>query len=248
MCYSYAPEYSELTPQLLHAQEEFRRLQDLGFITPTRSGYHYPKDTVAVILRGGEVRPMRWDLIPRNFLAPLKLTLPEVVKKKSSRAKNPETGRAWGYDAYNARLETVVGRPAFRAAWSEGRRAIIAANSWRERPNMDGAPPEFKGKEYQVFLPEPMFFAALWDTYQAVDGAAIESCTIITGPSDEIPELQGIYHERTPIVLGEEAAEIWLNPEVSPGAAYHLLKGVESPVLRVEEVAKDASNTTKPSL
>ena len=103
---------------------------------------------------------------------------------------------------------------------------------------MDGAPPEFKGREYIVELPRPMYLAALWEIWVSVDKEKIWSCTVITGPSDQVPELQAIWHERTPIVLSEEDAEIWINPRVPVKAAMELLRGAQSPPLKITEVVK----------
>jgi hypothetical protein len=115
-------------------------------------------------------------------------------------------------------------------------RAVIPAIAWMERPNMDEAPPEFKGREYTVEMAEPNFLAALYETWIGCDGATLDSCTVITGPSDEIPELRGIWHERTPIILTVEEAKTWLDPMFPPDAAIRLLRGVKSPPLKVTEV------------
>jgi putative SOS response-associated peptidase YedK len=237
MCYAYKPVRLASGAYHMLAGGDLRRALRDGTIEEGPGGYYYAKDTVEVVLSGGEVRPMRWDLIPPGFLKPAPYTVAEGIKKKNSRAKNPETGKKWGFDSYNARIETVATTWSFKSAWKQGRRGVLPVVAWKERPNMDEAPAEFKGKEYAVYLPEPMFLPALWETWTGTDGG-IESCTVITGPSDAIPELRGIWHERTPIVLTPESAEVWLDPALPAEAAMSLLRGVTSPPLLVREIVR----------
>ena len=61
---------------------------------------------------------------------------------------------------------------------------------------------------------------------------------MITGASDDIPALQGIYHERAPILLSAEAMKVWLDPATTPKAALELLRAAPVPVLTVKEVPK----------
>jgi putative SOS response-associated peptidase YedK len=241
MCYAYKPVRLPSGKLSMKTDVEVRRLLREGVIHESPNGFYYPKATVEVF-RGGpeglEVRPMRWDLIPADYLRRYQLPLADLVKKKASRAKNPETGKAWGFDTYNARLETIPTTYSFKGAWKKGQRCVMPVSAWRERPNMDGAPKEFTGREYEVHLKEPHFLAGLFDTVTAADGQSLESCTVITGSSEGIPEIRDIWHERTPIVLNEEAAEVWLDPELSPEAAYAFLRGVSSPKIEIVEVVK----------
>jgi putative SOS response-associated peptidase YedK len=201
-------------------------------------GFRYAKDDVPVLLEDGEMRLMRWDLIPRSFLRLENVTRAEAIQKKNSRAVNPATGKTWGFSSYNARIETVETLWAFKEAWREGRRGVIPIEAFRERPNMEGAPEESKGREYEIALDQTYFLAALFDTWTAKNGESLESCTVITGPSDGIPALQGIWHERVPILLSEEARDAWLDPATTPQAALALLRAAPVPALTVTEVPK----------
>lgn len=244
MCYAYQPDREAAAEFAKTAKEVLQQILQDGGVKESVNGFYYPKSNVEVIRMGAagrEVKAMRWDLIPWNFLAPDRpATVAEAVKRKNSRAKNPTTGKAWGYDAYNARLETVLTRNAFKLPFKKGKRCVMPVSAWRERPNMEGAPKEFTGREYEIRLDiaDKFFLAGIFDTYTALDGETLDSCTVITGPSDEIPALQGIYHERTPIVLTKEAAEVWLDPGLTPEAAYAFLRGVTAPVLRIEEILR----------
>jgi putative SOS response-associated peptidase YedK len=201
-------------------------------------GFRFAKDDVPVLLEDGELRLMRWDLIPRSFLRLENVSIAEAIQKKNSRAVNPATGKSWGFSSYNARIETVETLWAFKEAWREGARGVIPIRAFRERPNMEGAPEESKGREYEISLDGTYFLAALYDTWTAKSGESLESCTVITGPSDDIPALQGIWHERVPILLSEEARDAWLDPATTPKAALALLRAAPVPALTVTEVPK----------
>lgn len=232
MCYAYKP-------------APLPGIRIPGQAGETSDGFYYAKDTVPVILPGDDVRLMRWDLVPRGFLGREKPTLAEAIRKKNSRAVNPETGKTWGFSSYNARIETLEKLWTFKEAWRDGNRGVIPVEAFRERPNMDGAPEESKGREYEIWLDAPRFLAVLFDAWKSGDGETLESCTVITGPSDDIPALQGIWHERVPILLSSEACEIWLDPATSPRAALALLRDAPVPGLTVQEVPK-APKIAKP--
>jgi putative SOS response-associated peptidase YedK len=207
---------------------------------PNPDGFHYARDTVPVFLAGGEMRPMRWDLVPRGFMSQENGTLAEALRRKNSRAINPATGRSWGFSSYNARLETVETLWAFKEAWRDRKRGVIPVEAFRERPNMEEAPAEFRGREYEISLDARYYLAALFDTWTSKRGEVLESCTVITGPSDAIPELQSIWHERVPILLRTEAARVWLDPATPPAAAFELLRAAAVPPLTVCEVSTKA--------
>ena len=215
------------------------RIPDLD--SPRADGFHYAKDRVRVLLAGNDVRFMRWDLIPRGYLHTEKISADEAVRKKNSRAINPATGKSWGFSSYNARIETVDKLWTFKEAWQDRNRGVIDVVAFRERPNMDGAPQESKGREYEISLDQPYYLAALFDIWKSKDGESLESCTVITGPSDNIPVLQNIWHERTPILLSKEEATLWLDPATTPTAAMEILRNAKVPHMTVTEVPKSES-------
>jgi putative SOS response-associated peptidase YedK len=233
MCYAYKPVKSASGRYYAHTATDINRMLREGSIRETVDGFVYAKDTVAVITGEAAVRPMRWDLIPRGFMRQERLDLKEAVRAKDSRRKDSK-----GFSSYNARIETVETLWAFRDAWREGKRALMPVAAWRERPNMDEAPREFKGREYEVALAEPRYLAAIYDTWQGRDGK-LESCTVLTGPSDAIPPLRDIWHERTPLTLSEAEAQVWLDPATTPEQAMALLKAIPPPPLTVTEIVPE---------
>ncbi len=243
MCYSYKPVIGPDGRSYRIPTKDFKAAEHAGRIKEvwTEDGirYHYARDTVAAIVgKDYRVTPMRWDLIPRGFMAGHpNLTLAEVIKKKNSRAKNPETGKAWGFDSYNARSEKVATTWSFKLPWKEGKRCVVPASDFRERPNMKEAPPEFKGKEYMVHLDKPSFLAGIWDTWIRGE-ESLDSLSIVTLDSEGNKALRDIWHERCPVILNEMEAEEWLDPKTTPARAKQMCMLFPEGRMGVEVVEK----------
>ena len=217
--------------------KDYNRLLREGKIVETKDGFHYAKDTIGVLLNGQSL-PMRWDLIPEGFAKGKGLTVGEAVKRKNSRAKDPETGRAVGFSSFNARIETVRSLPSFKGPWWSGKRCLVPVDAFKERPNMDEAPKEHKGREYEIALPETMYFAGIWDTWTGKDGDTLDSCTVITMSSEGLEPLRAIWHERVPVLLKEEDCQQWLDLKTTPETAFELCRQVGLEYLSISEVIK----------
>lgn len=145
-----------------------------------------PTQPVAVVPNDGKIRLnyFTWGLIP-------------------SWAKDPEIGNRM----INARAETLVEKPAFRAAFRR-RRCLILADGfyeWRQEPGTKRKTPMYiRLQSGKVFA-----FAGLWENWHAPDGSQILSCTIITSPPNAL--MQEI-HNRMPVILPEESIPLWLDP------------------------------------
>jgi len=107
----------------------------------------------------------------------------------------------------NARAETLVEKPAFRAAFRR-RRCLILADGfyeWRQEPDTKRKTPMYiRLQSGKVFA-----FAGLWEDWHAPDGSEILSCTIITSPPNAL--MQEI-HNRMPVILPKESISLWLDP------------------------------------
>lgn len=127
----------------------------------------------------------RWGLIP-------------------SWAKN-STG---GPHPINARAETAAEKSTFREAL-KSRRCLIPADGFYEwaKAGSKKTPVRFTMADSHVFA-----FAGLWDHWERPDGAAIESCTILTTTPNE---LVASVHNRMPAILRPEAYPYWLDPTVT---------------------------------
>lgn len=241
MCYAYKFVRKSDGTYAAFTHTETQRLLREGKIKEDADGYHFARDTIPALIQVQselKVVPMRWDLIPSGYLKGDKLTIPEVVKRKNSKAKNPATGKSWGFSSFNARLETVRSLPSFREPWIKGQRCVIAVDAFKERPNMDDAPKEFTGREYEVGIQETMFFAGLWDSWTSKDGDVLNSCTVITMSSEGIEPLRKIWHERVPVLLEEESCVEWLDAKTNPDIAFKMCEQVGAENLNVREIIK----------
>jgi putative SOS response-associated peptidase YedK len=127
----------------------------------------------------------------------------------------------------NARSETVLQRPAFRAALRY-RRCLLPADGyyewWREA---DGsrtpyllAPPDRSG----------IALAGLWENWQDPQGERVSTCTILT--TSAAPGLAWL-HDRMPVVLAPDAWDEWLDRDNQDLAALrHLLQPAPDGLLR----------------
>ena len=60
---------------------------------------------------------------------------------------------------------------------------------------------------------KPFAFAGLWEVWRSADGSELPSCTIITGPPNELVET---IHDRMPVILRPELYQQWLGTGEPP--------------------------------
>ncbi|MCW8908439.1 MAG: SOS response-associated peptidase, partial [Sedimenticola sp.] len=112
--------------------------------------------------------PMRWGLVP--------------AWSKEAAPK---------YATFNARLESVADKPAFRNAWRRSQTCLVPALGYYEWRTESGVK-----QPYFIHSPESgglLVFAGLWEQREGR-----YSCTILTRPSDgELAQL----HSRMPVML-----------------------------------------------
>ena len=113
-----------------------------------------------------------------------------------------------GSKMFNARVESLTDKPAFRKAF-ERRRALIPADGWYEWMATGSSP---KGAARQPYFMTPedgsvLAFAGLWEIWGSKPDLLL-TCTVITipavGPLVEI-------HNRMPFVLPRERWDAWLD-------------------------------------
>lgn len=161
-----------------------------GFYRPWTARYNIaPGQNVPVIVMHHGARvltEMHWGLIPHW-------------------AKD----RRIGYRMINARSETVFEKPAFRTLIRQSR-CLIPATGWYEwQQGADGHKQPF---HIQLPAQQPFAFAGLWTRWQAADGEAINSCSILTTQAHaDIAQLL----ERMPIAFTAVQQPDWLNPAVT---------------------------------
>lgn len=158
-----------------------------------------PTQPVAVVPNNGTERIefFRWGLIPPW-------------------AKDPKIGNRM----INARAETLSEKPSFRNAYRR-RRCLVLADGyyeWRKEPGGGAKTPFY----IRMASEKPFAFAGLWETWRPQDEVEpVLSCSIITCSANEM--LRSIHH-RMPVILDQDAYDLWLNPvECPPAALNHLL-------------------------
>ena len=107
------------------------------------------------------------------------------------------------YATFNARIETIEAKPAFRSAWRKSQKCLIPALGYYEWKSEEGVKQPYLVRSAED---EPLVFAGLWDVCQIGDGS-LESCTIITTESKG--KIQPL-HPRMPVMLDVDSARVWL--------------------------------------
>ena len=131
----------------------------------------------------------------------------------------------------NARVETMVDKPAFRNA-VRNTRCIIPASGyyeWHTNPDKTKQP-------YYITMAdgEPMALAGLYSTWSGPDGEEVDTVATITVPTNG--QLAPI-HDRMPAVLRGEAIEQWLDASMGAREAAQLALPLEDGVLRFHPVS-----------
>jgi putative SOS response-associated peptidase YedK len=113
------------------------------------------------------------------------------------------------YSTINATIEKLTDGPTWRGPWKRGQRCILPAAGFYEwHVNDDGSKTPF----YATMADQPVFgFAGLWDRSVTAEGAALESCTIITMPPNALMAEIHNAKQRMPAILQSQDIEAWLS-------------------------------------
>lgn len=148
---------------------------------------------------------------PRYNIAPTQM-VPVVV---ADSRRNRITMMKWGLIPFwakepgmgskmiNARLESVMEKPAFKYALKQ-RRCLVPADGYYEwQKTAHGKNP------LRIVLPdrELFSFAGLWEKWDTPAGDAVFSFTILT--TTPAPSVAAIHH-RMPLILPREQEDCWL--------------------------------------
>ncbi|MCW2273229.1 SOS response-associated peptidase [Rhodoblastus acidophilus] len=118
----------------------------------------------------------------------------------------------------NARAETLVEKPSFRAALRR-RRCLIPADAWYEwRANLSGPKTPFLLRRAGGGL---LAFAGLWETFLDPSGGEIDTACIITTCANGATSA---LHDRMPVLLEPEDFDAWLNPDETVAPPLRLLR------------------------
>ena len=129
-------------------------------------------------------------------------------------AKDPKIG----VQCINARAETVSEKPSFREAFQKRRCLVPADGFWEwETIGKKKIPWKFNRPDGELFC-----LAGLWESWMD-EGKPLETFTIITTSPNR---LVSPVHNRMPVILSPDEAEIWLE-----GGGQDLLKSAPNDYL-----------------
>lgn len=132
----------------------------------------------------------------------------------------------------NARGETVAEKTSFKRPFKTQRCLVLADGFYEWRKSDDGKIPTYIHLDNH----QPFAFAGLWDRWQAPDGEEILSCTIITTEPNDV---MAPIHNRMPVILPDDALDLWLDPnQQSPEILQPLLTAYDPAKMHTYPVSK----------
>ncbi|HZL39385.1 MAG TPA: SOS response-associated peptidase [Pseudolabrys sp.] len=176
-----------------------------------------PAQPIAIVRLAGGKRQfalVRWGLLP-------------------SWVKDPRTFSL----LINARGETVLEKPAFRAAMKR-RRCLIPADGFYEW-QVDG------GRKRPFFIHAksgaPLAFAGLWETWTGPNGEELETAAIVTTRANQ---MLAPIHDRMPVIVPPEAFDLWLDcANVDAQTAAALITPAPEDLLEAYEISTAVNRT-----
>ena len=187
----------------------------------------------------------RVDLRPRENIAPSE---PIPVVRQTGRQGRELVAMRWGLIPswvkdpnefsmlINARSETALEKPSFRAAMRH-RRCLIPADGFYEWTG-----PKGKRRPFHVARADggPIAFAGLWEHWQGAGGEEMESVTILTTSANA--DLEPLHH-RMPVLLDPDDFDAWLDCERIPAEeVMELLRSAPDGLLEAVEVERLIAN------
>ena len=184
---------------------------------------------------------------PRYNIAP---TQPTAIVRVSTAGARELTLVRWGLipswvkdpNAFttllNARSDTIVTKPSFKAAMRY-RRCLVPADGFYEWTGGKGS------KQPWYIRPVggagPIGFAGLWEHWMHADGSELETMAIVTTDANaEVSKL----HDRMPVILAPGDFDAWLDVRgVEAGEAARLLRPAPAGMLELYPVNKALGNS-----
>ena len=176
-----------------------------------------PSQPVAIVRdtpRGGrEMALVRWGLIP-------------------SWVKDPRAFKM----LINARSESAVDKPSFRAALRH-KRCLVPADGFYEWTGSAAA------RRPHLVRPRqggPMGLAAIYENWLGADGSEIETMAVLTTASNAA---MSALHDRMPVIIQPEHFDLWLDCRPgTTGDIVHLLAPPAEDLLDIVEVSRKLNN------
>jgi putative SOS response-associated peptidase YedK len=225
MCGHFAIDYLKLAQLIeiyaLNASDDgsqYGELKENNDYYPARGERH--SATPIILEEKGEriLRPLRWDLVPSWWRKPL-------AEKK--------------FVSFNARSDSLQEKATFKKAWIKGQRCLFPATSFYEWPDKNLIEPGIKRVVHKIRLQDrPVFsMAGIWDTCVVSDkDTPLRSCAIITVEANR--SIADIPHTRMPAILKKEDEKKWLDRNIPPDTAFHMLRPYPAEACVVQRAEK----------
>ncbi|MGH6683246.1 MAG: SOS response-associated peptidase [Pseudolabrys sp.] len=137
----------------------------------------------------------------------------------------------------NARGESVLDKPAFRAAMKR-RRCLIPADGFYEWQAAGGGKRPFF---IRAKSGAPLAFAGLWETWTGPNGEEMETAAIVTTRANR---MLSIIHERMPAIIPPKAFDFWLDGDaVDAASAAALIAPAADDLLEAHEISTAVNHT-----
>ena len=153
-----------------------------------------------------EVRPS-WNIAPTQPVLVARIVEGEVHGDLLRWGLIPFWAKDKKTSWINARSETVLEKPAFKAA-AKRRRCLIFADGYYEWKTL--GPKTKQAYYYRMADDKPFAFAGIWDQWSG-DGPTLETCAILTTSANE---LAASVHDRMPVILRDAEAQAWIDPKI----------------------------------
>jgi putative SOS response-associated peptidase YedK len=180
------------------------------------------------------------DFVPRYNIAPSQSVL-AVVQRETEREA---TFLQWGLIPFwskepkgfiNARVETIVHKPAFSESFQRRRSLIVADGFYEWERNGKVSQPHY----FQMKDRAPFAFAGIWDRWKT-EGTTITSCAIITTTANEL--LAQIHH-RMPVIIPPELYDQWLADDPRSDHLRDILVPYPAAEMISHKVGRDVNDT-----
>jgi putative SOS response-associated peptidase YedK len=141
----------------------------------------------------------------------------------------------------NARGETVMEKPAFRAAMKRRRCLIPATGFYEWQADGDTKRPFYIRAKSGM----PLAFAGLWETWTGPNGEELDTAAIVTTRANNT--LSAI-HDRLPVIVPPDAFDLWLDcVNVDDITAASLITPAPEDLLEVYEISTAVNRTANDS-
>lgn len=184
------------------------------------------------------------DFMPRYNIAPTQQLVGLTTKSLQRQLHELRWGLVpdWakqlsiGSSMINARRETLLEKRSFKGLMGN-HRCLVLVDGYYEWHRQSA-----KSKQTYWITPSEgclMLLAGLWDNNTQATGQSIDSCTLITTAANSA--MSGI-HDRMPMPLVGQAAQLWLDPGCKTEEAFDLLTAVDDSFFKAQAVSSYVNN------